>query len=95
MSGCILNVKTQLKRAGGSREISMDESSGAFQISLVYGRGGTRSARHFYRGDPGRGPGNPVKGLVAGEIVERKQRVTRGTLRSLRTGAQSQRNENQ
>ena len=95
MSGCVLDFKTQMKRAGRSGEISMDKTSGAFQIGLVHGRGGTRRARYLYRGDPRRGTRDPVKGLVAGEIVERKQRVTRGTFWSLRTGTQSERSENQ
>ena len=87
MSGGILDFKTQMERLGCSREIPMDESSGAFQIGLAHGCGRTRGARYFDRGDPGRGARDPVKGLVAGEIVERKQSVTRGTFRSLCTGA--------
>ena len=95
MSGRILDFKTQMERAGRSGEISMDESSGAFQIGFAHGRGRTRSARYFDRSDPRRGMRDPVKGLVAGEIVERKQRVTHGTFGGLRTGAQAERNENQ
>lgn len=73
----------------------MDELCGAFEVGFTHGCGGTRGAGYFYRRDTGRRARDPVKGLVAGEIVEREQRVTRGTFGGLRTVAQAERNENQ
>ena len=51
------------------------------QIRFADGSGRTRGAGDFRRGDAGRGAGDPVERFIAGEIVERKQRVARRRLR--------------